>query len=136
MDIVAVALMMAGVGYLWSHRNPESTPGPLTQWNAPVNHAKPIQSRPNADASMATMAVRRKAIAAVHRTGQAFGHKGQDNGVVESYFLSGICPSLPPAPDLIYDGGGAGDEYCAVLDNTAATQSRDAGNAETKVCGV
>jgi hypothetical protein len=39
---------------------------------------------------MATMAVRRKAIAAVHRLGQPFGHKGQDNGVVESYFLSGI----------------------------------------------
>lgn len=85
---------------------------------------------------MATMAVRRKAIAGVHRTGQPFGHKGQDNGVVEAFFLSGICPSLPLAPDLVYDAGGAGDEYCAVLDDTAATQTKDAGNAQTTVCGV
>ena len=131
MDIVAVVLMMAGVGYVWAHRTPEP-PGPLTQWNEPVNHAKPIQSRPNTDASMATMAVRRRAIAAVHRQGQAFGHKGQDNGVVEAYFLSGICPPLPYAPDILYDGGGAGDEYCAVLDDTEATQARDGGTGETR----
>ena len=85
---------------------------------------------------MATMALRRKAIAAVHRLGQPFGHKGQDNGVLESYFLSGICPSLPVAEDVVYDAGGAGDEFCQVLDDTAATKTQDAGNAQTTVCGV
>lgn len=85
---------------------------------------------------MATMAVRRKAIAGVHRLGQPFGHKGQDNGVVEAFFLSGICPPLPPAPDLIFDAGEAGNEYCEILDDTAPTIIRDGGNAQTTVCGL
>lgn len=85
---------------------------------------------------MATMALRRKVISAVHRTGQPFGYKGSDNGAVETFFLSGICPTLPPAEDVVYEGGGAADEYCAVLNDDGSGTTKDAGNAQTKVCGV
>ena len=88
---------------------------------------------------MATEAVRRRAIGAVHRFGyrpikESTHTTGSTSGYLESYMLTSICPP-GQKQDLILDGEQADDEFCLVYDGSGDT-ALDAGNAGTKVCGV
>jgi hypothetical protein len=100
------------------------------------------------DASMATEIRRRRAIigsnsCAIH---PKFGHSGSTNGSLETFFISGLCPTF--VKDSIsticalYDGGDATMESQLVLDGGDATDDPDAieidlGRAQTTaVCFI
>ena len=88
---------------------------------------------------MATEALRRRAVASVHRFGyrpirESTHTAGSTSGYLESYMLTSICPP-GQKQDLTLDGETAGDELCLVYDGSGDTVY-DAGNAGTKVCGV
>ena len=90
---------------------------------------------------MAIEALRRRTIAAVHRTGyrpikESVHTSGSTSGYIESYMLTSVCPPVAKT-DIILDGEGAGDDICAVYDaNIEGGAVYDAGNANTLVCGV
>lgn len=100
------------------------------------------------DASMATEARRRRAIigsnsCAVH---PKFGYSGSTNGSLETFFISGLCPTFIKdgiqAICEIYDGGNANTESQIILDGGDASGNSqeieiDLGNANTTpVCFI
>ena len=134
-NVIATVMMLAGIGYTWMTSRPTETPKPLTQWNEQPGRSNPLQMGLNKHASMATQTLRRKVVQAVHRTGAPLGmYRGFENGVLE-LSLSGICPPLPPAQDILYDGGAADTEQCRILDGEPEGITYDAGDANTIVCG-
>ena len=77
------------------------------------------------DASMSTEYKRRRAIIGSNSCGffPKFSHSGSTNGSLETYFLSGMCPTFTKVKrPVIYDGGDA---------LTESTNIFDAGNATT-----
>jgi hypothetical protein len=86
------------------------------------------------DASMSTESRRRKAIISNHAFGNNynFWNKDSNNGSMESFFLTSICPLPPP---VIYDGGNAGSNFTYILDGMGGYLV-DAGYADTNVCDI
>lgn len=75
------------------------------------------------DAGMYIERVRRSAIIG-NPTGRV-GYKGSDNGSMEWNFLTSVCvcpprnppqPICPTNPNVVWDGDGATDEICDVVD--------------------
>ena len=90
--------------------------------------------------SMATEALRRKTIAAVHGLGyrpikESIHTLGSTSGYLESYILTYNVPPVCRPRDLVLDGETAQDDLCDVYDGSG-TNAYDAGSAGTKVCGV
>jgi hypothetical protein len=95
------------------------------------------------DASMATEIKRRRAIigsnsCAIH---PKFGYSGSTNGSLETFFISGLCPtfikdSVQKVCTSIFDGGNAESEFCSVLDGNGGDVVVDGGYADTNVCST
>jgi hypothetical protein len=102
--------------------------------------SKQIQSK-TGDASMQVELRRRRAIQAIGRIEnskikESTYQKGSTTGALETFFITGICPSIQRIiENLLYDGGGASDDYCGGLEDIGTGGSFDAGNANTRVCG-
>jgi hypothetical protein len=95
---------------------------------------KHVQSK-TGDASLAIERIRRTAIqnGGRDKIKETRTQKGSTTGALEVFFISRICACVcPPTQDIIYDGGGATNEYCPIhgFDNY------DAGGADTRVCGI
>jgi hypothetical protein len=87
------------------------------------------------DVSMQTELRRRRAIQTVGIVEHKFkANLGSVSGAVETYMISGICicPKICDNNDIIFDGGGATDEFCPIHGDSLY----DAGGADTTVCGV
>lgn len=86
------------------------------------------------DASMYTLATRRLAVQ--NNPTPTFQKSGFTNGVVEAFFLTGLC-DVPccRVPDYIADAGNAQTEACIILDGNGG-DVLDFGNANTTVCNV
>lgn len=85
------------------------------------------------DASMVTEKSRRCAIKKTHSSKPTFkSNLGSLSGALETFFITAVCAeSRAICPqDIIFDGGGAGDEFCPVEGNTIY----DAGGLGTIVC--
>jgi hypothetical protein len=113
---------------------PPSKSEPLTPWNEQVGKTRSLQAK--GDASLATEMLRRRTIQALGRINkwkikESRTLIGSTTGAIETFMISGICP-LPP-PNVMFDGGGAGDEFCALNDDGSGP-SYDAGNADTQLC--
>jgi hypothetical protein len=95
------------------------------------------------DASMATETKRRRTIigsnsCAIH---PKFGYSGSTNGSLETFFISGLCPtfikeSVQNVCTSIFDGGNADSEYCEILDGNGGDVIVDGGYADTNVCST
>jgi hypothetical protein len=140
-NLLALLFLAGSIGYLVATRDTPKlvSPEELTPWNHQYGKTNPLKANGNKDMSMATEAVRRRAIAAVHRFGyrpikESVHTTGSTSGYLESYLLTSICPP-GQKQDLILDGEQADDELCLVYDGSGDT-ALDAGNAGTKVCGV
>ena len=101
--------------------------------------SKQIQSK-TGDASMQTELQRRRTIQTVGRLNpssikETTHQKGSTTGAIETFFLSSICPPiLAILENLIYDAGGACQEFCEVLDDTGSGPAYDAGGAPNTGC--
>jgi hypothetical protein len=106
-----------------------------------VGKSKLNQSK-TGDASMSTEFKRRRAIIGSNSCGirPKFSHSGSTNGSLETYCLSGMCPTFVSAKscpeELIYDAENADDDFCEVLDANGGNLQLDLGNVSTRVCGV
>ena len=141
-NILAGLFIAGSIIHLVSRVNAEKTASaPLTPWNEQPGGSNSLKSNGNKDMSMAIEALRRRTIAAVHRSGyrpikESVHTSGSTSGYLESYMLSSVCPTVAKT-DLILDGETAADELCAVYDaNIEGGGVYDAGNANTLVCGV
>ena len=97
------------------------------------------------DASMATEIRRRRAIigsnsCAIH---PKFGYSGSTNGSLETFFISGLCPTfvkdtVQKVCSSIFDGGNAESEYCEIIDGNGGSDEIiiDGGYADTNVCST
>lgn len=90
------------------------------------------------DASMYTLATRRKAV--LNNPNGTFEKTGFTNGVIEAFFLTGIC-DVPCVrckdTNYLEDGGNAlTNETCNVIDAGANGEVLDFGNANTTICNV
>lgn len=131
-DILGV-LFLAGIGsYFFSAKKPlEFKP----IFNIQEGKTRSLQAK--GDASLHTELLRRRTIQRVGRLDyskikESRTQIGSTTGAIETFMITGICelPSCICPPDIILDGGGAVSNYCPV-DGTF-----DAGNQNTKVCGV
>ena len=141
-NLLAGLFIAGSIAHLVSRIATEQTPEtPLTPWNEQPGSSNSLRSNGNKDMSMAIEAIRRRTIAAVHRTGyrpikESVHTSGSTSGYIESYMLTSVCPPVAKT-DIILDGEGAGDDICAVYDaNIEGGTVYDAGNANTLVCGV
>ncbi len=148
MDANILGLSFLGIltlyaGFIgWSKK--ESQPiNSMTPWGEDTGKTHHSQSK-NGDASMITELRRRQAIQQVGRIAK-FNLKesrtqfGSTTGAIETYMLSSVCPvPCPPIcpTDIIYDGGNQGDELCPILDDEGTGTALDAGNQNTKACGL
>jgi hypothetical protein len=85
------------------------------------------------DASMVTEKTRRCAIKNNYSYRTKFkSNLGSSSGALETFFITGVCGGgrAPCPPDIIFDGGGAGDEFCPVEGDIIY----DAGGVGTIVC--
>ena len=99
--------------------------------------SKQIQSK-TGDASVQVELRRRRAIQGLGRINksnikESTYQKGSTTGALETFFISGICPQINEA--LLYDGGGASNEYCDILNDEGTGCAYDGGDANTRVCG-
>ena len=141
-NLLGVLFLVGSIGYLVTHMSSDPkpvTPEELTPWNHQVGKTNSLKANGNKDMSMATEAVRRRAVAAVHRFGyrpirESVHTTGSTSGYLESYMLTSICPP-GQKQDLILDGEQADDELCLIYDGSGDFVL-DAGTAGTKVCGV
>jgi hypothetical protein len=103
--------------------------------------SKQIQSK-TGDASMQVELRRRRAIQALGRIElkkikESTYQKGSTTGALETFFISGICPPIEKIiENLLYDAGGACDDYCSVLEDTGSGPGYDAGDANAPGCDV
>lgn len=90
------------------------------------------------DASMRTEYNRRKTIIGSNCGIQKkFGFSGSTNGSLETFFISGLCPTNLILPcTSIFEGGNAESEFCYVLDGNGQQVLVDGGYADTNVCSV
>ena len=102
--------------------------------------SKQIQSK-TGDASMQVELRRRRTIQGSGRINKSSikettYQKGSTTGALETFFISGICPPIQNInEDLLYDGGGASNEYCDILNDDGSGCAYDAGGSDTRVCG-
>jgi hypothetical protein len=136
--ISIISLIFLFFGYFfWNLPGVDSIP-PIPRFLVAVDTGKThhIQSM-TGDASMNTQLKRRRAIQSIGKQKGKFNALlGSASGVIETYFITGIC-SCPPKPcpdnsDIIFDGGDAIDEYCPIHGNN----NYDAGGATTTVCNI
>ena len=94
---------------------------------------KYIQSK-TGDASLNIEKVRRTAIqnGGKGKVKESRTQFGSATGALEVFFISRICKCICPPSEIIYDGGGAYDEYCPIH----GSEMYDAGNADTIVCAI
>ena len=127
-------------GYLgWTKPDQTVRINPITPWGEETGKTHHIQSK-NGDASMVTELRRRQAIQQVGRLDkyklkESRTQFGSNTGALETFMLSSVCPAPCPIvcpSDIIYDGGNQADEFCPV----SGTKSLDAGNQNTKACGI
>ena len=95
------------------------------------------------DASMSTEIIRRRAIigsnsCAIH---PKFGYSGSTNGSLETFFISGLCPTfvkegVQKICTSVFDGGNAESDYCEILDGNGGDVIVDGGYADTNVCST
>ena len=90
---------------------------------------------------MATEIRRRRAAIGSNSCGlnPKFSHMGSTNGSLETYFISGLCPTFSKKPSVvctsIFDGGNAEDDFCYIVDgNEPYEYIIDGGYADTNVC--
>jgi hypothetical protein len=91
------------------------------------------------DASMKTEYKRRRAIIGSNSCGvnPKFSYQGSTNGSLETYFLSGMCPTFVKPCISVFDGGNSKSEYCYILDgNNPQYLTVDGGYSDTTVCGI
>lgn len=135
-SVISIVFLFLGY-FVWNSPNPKlipSVPGFLVAIDTGKTHH--IQSK-TGDASMNTELKRRRAIQTVGKQKHKFNALlGSASGVIETYFITGICSCpkfiCPPNLDIIFDGGGAYDEYCPIHGNN----NYDAGGANTIVCDI
>ena len=111
---------------------PEGLPVPLS-----VGKERSFHSLTR-DASMYTLATRRRAIQGgiVCNPGVTFQKSGFTNGVVEAYFLTGICEGSCGVKNAIEDAGHARtEEACNIIDANGG-EILDFGGAGTTICEV
>jgi hypothetical protein len=89
------------------------------------------------DASMYTEARRRLAI--INNYDKKFQKTGFTNGVIEAFFLTGLCDRpcvLCKDIDYVEDGGNADtEESCNIIDGMGE-EILDFGNADTTICDI
>lgn len=97
------------------------------------------------DASMATEIKRRRAIIGSNSCAVSpkFGYKDSTNGSLETFFISGLCPTfvkdtVQKVCTTIFDGGNAESDFCYVLDGNGGAGELviDGGYAATNVCST
>jgi hypothetical protein len=101
--------------------------------------SKQIQSK-TGDASMQVELRRRRTIQGLGRVNkssikESTYQKGSTTGALETFFITGICPPIQEIiENLLYDGGGACDDFCSVLEDTGSGPGYDAGNVDAPNC--
>jgi hypothetical protein len=143
--LIAVLVLILGSGivsYYFQAKDPYAIPTGNLPVPIEVGKSKIYVSK-TGDASMSTEYKRRRAIIGSNSCGLTpkFSYQGSTNGSLESYFISGLCPTfnkVQPPISVIYDGGDAYDEFTYILDGNAEDGYvlLDLGNAYTTVCGV
>jgi len=128
------------IGYSgWNHKTYVEPQRPAILWGEQVGRTRALQTM-HGDASMATELIRRRTIQASGRLNKSEIREtqtliGSTTGAIETFMISGICPNLciPKCPvDMIFDGGNQDSNFCAI----PGSAEYDAGNQNTKVCGV
>lgn len=123
-------LFLSGLAY-YTYTIPKKQE--IIPWNIQDNKSRSFVNK-NKDASLYTELKRRQAIQTVGRLNfskikETKTQKGSTTGYLESFLITGICD---PLPDTIYDGGNPNNEFCPVPE----TNTLDAGNENTKACGI
>jgi hypothetical protein len=139
MDLNTLGILALGALGFYIGNTIVNTPSkiePITPWNEQVGKTRSLQAK--GDASLATEMLRRRTIQALGRINpnkikESRTLIGSTTGALETFMISGICPLL--GPNIRFDGGSAGDEFCP-LDDDGNGPSYDAGGASTEVCGV
>jgi len=114
---------------------------PFFPWGQETGKTHHIQSK-NGDASMVTELLRRRAIQGSGRLQKSKLKEtrtllGSTTGAVETFMLTSICPVPCCSPyDAIFDGGDDTANFCPILDDDGTGIAYDAGNQDTRVCGV
>lgn len=90
------------------------------------------------DASLNIERIRRRVIQKVGKINKQLKEtstqNGSASGAIETYMISEVCPCVKTCKsyDIILDGGNPLSEHCEYI----GTEYLDAGNANTKACGV
>ena len=144
LGISFLGILSLYIGYVgWTKQEPTIPKNPITPWGEDTGKTHHIQSK-HGDASMMTELRRRQAI---QQSGRLNKNKlkesrtqfGSSTGAMETFMLSSVCPVPCPIvcpSDIIYDGGGKTDEFCPILDAQGSGALLDAGNQNTKACGL
>lgn len=136
---ILVLIIGSGVAsYILTSKDPYEVPTGALPVPIQVGKNKVIVSK-TGDASMATEYKRRRAVIGSNSCGYytKFSHSGSTNGSLETYFLSGMCPTFnrPRIYETIYDGGDANTESNNIFDgsdaNAIPTLELDLGDALT-----
>ena len=120
-NMFVTMLMVTVIGlYSWRAYLHQDDPMPTKLPWVPIG-VSPRRSFVNTtgDAGMYIERVRRSAV--ISNPSGRVGYMGSDNGSLEWNFLTSICVCppkavCPPAPNVVWDDGGAGDEICDDVD--------------------
>lgn len=121
--LIGILILILGSGvvsYMLTSSDPYTVPTGVLPVPIQVGKNKVFVSK-TGDASMATETRRRRAIIGSNSCGyySKFSHSGSTNGSLETYFLSGMCPTFNNAKkynQTIYDGGDANTESRNIFD--------------------
>lgn len=126
------------IGYTGYQKQEELNYKPTTIWNNQEGRTRDLQSL-KGDVSQYIELKRRQTIQQVGRLNiskirETKTQIGSTTGAVETFMLSAVCPKLICCinQDIIYDGGDETNEFCPI----SGTDTKDAGNSLTKVCGI
>ena len=140
MDLTIVGLLfLAGVTIYFTNTTTKLQENLLIPWNEGVSKSRSLQAK--GDASMRTELLRRRAIQSSGRLNtkkikETRTQLGSITGAIETFMLSEVCPKIVFPSDILFDGGNATTEYCALDDSGNSGIVYDAGNENTRVCGV
>jgi hypothetical protein len=131
-NILGIAFLVGLVTY-FGYNQPIAKINPI--FNIQEGRTKFIQSI-RGDASMRTELLRRQTIQQVGRIKpqyikENFTQSGSTTGYLETFMITGIG-ELPCVKDTIYDGGSYSDNFCPI----PGVETLDAGNENTRVCGI
>ena len=125
------------VGFFGYQKQQELNYKPISPWHHQEGRTRDLQSL-KGDASQYIELRRRQTIQRVGRLNtsnikESKMQLGSTTGALETFMITGICEQLPCCIiDIVYDGGNVEDEYCPI----SGTDTKDAGNHLTKVCGI